>query len=83
MGAEAGFEPHTLRFMRPTCYLYTTLRYFGCAHQVHDAWAFAKVFGREWHSGDYGPFVFRTTTKANITLIIRYRYHNRRYWYQR
>ena len=36
-----------------------------------------------WHSGDYGPFVFRTTTEANITLAIRYRYHNRRYWYQK
>ena len=35
-----------------------------------------------WHSGDYGPFVFRTTTEANITLAIRHRYHNRRYWCQ-
>ena len=35
-----------------------------------------------WHSGDYDPFVFRTTTEENIALTIRHRYRNRRYWYQ-
>lgn len=36
-----------------------------------------------WHHGDYSPFKFATSTKKNITLIIRHRYHNRRDWYQR